>query len=161
MNPQYRILLRLVPYLKAHSRTVGAGALCALAAGGLGGAIAWLVKPVMDGIFISRDVTMLKLIPLAILGVSVIKGAAGYGEGDATAVCASRVPRSTMRPRVSRTVTSTKPFSDVGISRAIVAPPAVSRAWICPIETVCPFVSEMATLSGSARLDRSLTITTI
>ncbi len=90
MNPQYRVLLRLVPYLKAHSRTVGAGALCALAAGGLGGAIAWLVKPVMDGIFISRDVTMLKLIPLAILGVSVIKGAAGYGEGYFIAAASER-----------------------------------------------------------------------
>ena len=61
-----------------------------VAAGGLGGAIAWLVKPVMDGIFISRDVTMLKLVPLAILGVSVIKGAAGYGEGYFIAAASER-----------------------------------------------------------------------
>ena len=90
MNPQYRVLLRLVPYLRAHSRTVGAGALCALATGALGGAIAWLVKPVMDGIFISRDVAMLKLVPLAILGVSLVKGAAAYGEGYFIAAASER-----------------------------------------------------------------------
>jgi subfamily B ATP-binding cassette protein MsbA len=90
VKPQYRVLLRLIPYLRAHSRTVGAGALCALAAGALGGAIAWLVKPVMDGIFISRDVTMLKLVPLAILGVSVVKGGAAYGEGYFIAAASER-----------------------------------------------------------------------
>jgi subfamily B ATP-binding cassette protein MsbA len=52
--------------------------------------IAWLVKPVMDGIFISRDVTMLKLVPLAILGVSLVKGAAAYGEGYFIAAASER-----------------------------------------------------------------------
>ena len=98
MKPQYRVLLRLVPYLRAHSRTVGAGALCALATGALGGAIAWLVKPVMDGIFISRDVTMLKLVPLAILGVSVVKGAAAYGEGYFIAAASEGTTWKTVRP---------------------------------------------------------------
>ena len=90
MKPHYRILLRLAPYLRAHWRTVAAGALCALVAGGLAGVIAWLVKPVMDGIFINRDVTMLKLVPLAILGVSLVKGAAAYGEGYFIAAASER-----------------------------------------------------------------------
>ncbi len=81
MKPRYSILLRLKPYLVEHWRAVTGGALCALLAGSLGGALAWLVKPVMDGIFISRDVTMLKLVTLAILGVSLVKGATAYGEG--------------------------------------------------------------------------------
>jgi ATP-binding cassette, subfamily B, bacterial MsbA len=90
VKPQYRILLRLAPYLKAHWRTVAAGALCALAAGGLAGAIAWLVKPVMDDIFISRDLRMLKLVPLAIFAVSLVKGAAAYGEGYFIAAASER-----------------------------------------------------------------------
>jgi ATP-binding cassette, subfamily B, bacterial MsbA len=90
VKPHYRILLRLAPYLRAHWRTVAAGALCALVAGGLAGVIAWLVKPVMDGIFINRDVTMLKLVPLAILGVSLVKGAAAYGEGYFIAAASER-----------------------------------------------------------------------
>src|SRR5262245_25639809 len=81
MIPRYRVLLRLAPYLRAHWSAVAAGALCALAAGALGGAIAWLVKPVMDEVFVNRDLTMLKLVPLAVLAVSIVKGAASYGEG--------------------------------------------------------------------------------
>src|SRR5215470_10705633 len=79
--PRYRALLRLVPYLRAHWHPVAAGALCAAVAGGLGGVIAWLVKPAMDEVFINRNVTMLRLIPLAVLAVSIVKGAAAYGEG--------------------------------------------------------------------------------
>src|SRR5262247_727049 len=90
VKPQYRVLLKLAPYLRAHARTVAAGALCALVSGALAGAIAWLVKPVMDGIFIRRDVGMLTLIPLAILAVSIVKGAAAYGEGYFIAAASER-----------------------------------------------------------------------
>ena len=90
VKPQYRVLLKLAPYLRAHWKAVAAGAVCALVAGGLAGAIAWLVKPVMDGIFIRRDVAMLKLVPLAILAVSLLKGAAAYGEGYFIAAAAER-----------------------------------------------------------------------
>ena len=90
MKPHYRILLRLAPYLKSHWRSVAAGALCALAAGSLTGAIAWLVKPAMDDIFISRDLRMLTLVPLAILAVSLVKGAAAYGEGYFIAAASER-----------------------------------------------------------------------
>jgi subfamily B ATP-binding cassette protein MsbA len=90
VKPDYRILLRLAPYLKSHWRSVAAGALCALAAGSLTGAIAWLVKPAMDDIFISRDLRMLTLVPLAILAVSLVKGAAAYGEGYFIAAASER-----------------------------------------------------------------------
>ena len=90
LKPRYRVLLKLAPYLRAHARTVVAGALCALVSGALAGAIAWLVKPVMDGIFIRRDVAMLTLVPLAILAVSIIKGAAAYGEGSFIAAASER-----------------------------------------------------------------------
>ena len=90
MKPQYRVLLKLVPHLRAEAKTVAAGALCALVSGALAGAVAWLVKPVMDGIFVRRDVAMLTLIPLAILAVSIVKGVAAYGEGSFIAAAAER-----------------------------------------------------------------------
>src|SRR5215510_7413416 len=90
MTPRYRVLFRLAPYLRAHWSAVAAGALCALAAGALGGAIAWLVKPVMDEVFVNRDLTMLKLVPLAVLAVSIVKGAASYGEGYFIAAASER-----------------------------------------------------------------------
>src|SRR5439155_1503630 len=50
------------------------GGLLALVVSAAEGSIAWLVKPAMDGIFVKRDLLMLKLIPLAIFpaaGVTV------------------------------------------------------------------------------------------
>src|SRR5262249_59321034 len=102
MTPRYRVLLRLAPYLQAHWRAVAAGALCALAAGVLGGAIAWLVKPVMDDVFVNRSLTMLKLVPLAVLAVSIMKGGAAYGEGYFIASASERavapLPRAVYPP---------------------------------------------------------------
>jgi subfamily B ATP-binding cassette protein MsbA len=55
------------------------------------GLIAWLVKPTMDEIFIRRDLTMLKLLPLVILAVYLAKGAARYGQSYLMAAVGERV----------------------------------------------------------------------
>jgi subfamily B ATP-binding cassette protein MsbA len=80
MNPQYRLLYRLLPYLRPHWLTLVAGALMALVAAATEGGIAWLVKPAMDGIFVHRDVLMLKLVPLAVLAAYVLKGIGRFGQ---------------------------------------------------------------------------------
>jgi ATP-binding cassette, subfamily B, bacterial MsbA len=41
---------------------------------------AWMVKPMMDKIFVERQQDMLVIIPLVILALTLIKGAASYGE---------------------------------------------------------------------------------
>jgi subfamily B ATP-binding cassette protein MsbA len=80
MTRRYRLLGRLLRYLKPHARAVAAGAVLALVVSGAGGLIAWLVKPAMDDIFLRRDLLMLRLIPLALLAIYVVKGVAHYGE---------------------------------------------------------------------------------
>jgi len=42
--------------------------------------IAYLVKPALDDVFIDKNPTMLKLIPLALLGVYIVRGLAMYGD---------------------------------------------------------------------------------
>jgi subfamily B ATP-binding cassette protein MsbA len=42
---------------------------------------AFLVKPVLDDVFFKKDLMMLKLIPLAIVGIFILKGAFDYGQG--------------------------------------------------------------------------------
>jgi subfamily B ATP-binding cassette protein MsbA len=64
MSARYALLKRLVPYLKPHWHTLAIGTVLALGVSAAEGAIAWLVKPAMDGIFLRRDVTTLKLITL-------------------------------------------------------------------------------------------------
>jgi subfamily B ATP-binding cassette protein MsbA len=88
---RYRVLLRLLAYLKPHWMTVTAGALLACGVAAAGGLIAWLVKPVMDDIFLKRDLLMLKLVPLALLGAYVLKGVGSYGESYLMASVGERV----------------------------------------------------------------------
>jgi subfamily B ATP-binding cassette protein MsbA len=41
-------------------------------------ALAYLTKPMLDDVFIQRNVSMLKIIPLALMGVAIVKGLAEY-----------------------------------------------------------------------------------
>ena len=80
MKARYALLYRLVPLLKPYWLVLAVGALMALAVSSAEGFIAWLVKPAMDDIFLKRDLVMLKLIPLALLGAYLVKGAGRFGQ---------------------------------------------------------------------------------
>jgi subfamily B ATP-binding cassette protein MsbA len=84
-------LRRLTPYLRPHVGTLVAGGLFAVVAGAMEGAIAWLVKPAMDEIFVRRDLAMLKLIPLAVVTAYVVKGVASYLQWSLMASVGQRV----------------------------------------------------------------------
>ena len=84
----YRRLLPLMrPYLAA--LIVGGG--LALVVASMEGAIAWLVKPALDDIFIRRDQTMLRVIPLLLLGAYLVKGVGRYGQSYLMAAVGERV----------------------------------------------------------------------
>lgn len=82
---------RLLPYVRPYWSWLLVGALLALVVSGADGLIAWLVKPAMDEIFIRRDLAMLKLLPLVILTVYLVKGAARYGQSYLMASAGERV----------------------------------------------------------------------
>ncbi len=82
---------RLFPYLRPHVPTLVLGSLLALVVSAMEGLTAWLVKPVMDDIFLRRDMLMLQLIPLALLGVYVVKGVARYLQSYLMAAVGERV----------------------------------------------------------------------
>ncbi len=82
---------RLVPYVRPYVPILILGSVLALVVSGMEGVIAWLVKPVMDDIFIRRDSLMLKLIPLALLAVYVVKGLARYLQANLMASVGERV----------------------------------------------------------------------
>jgi ATP-binding cassette, subfamily B, bacterial MsbA len=86
-----RLLLRLVPYLRGHWPILAAGTVLALVVSSAEGFIAWLVKPAMDEIFLKRDLVMLKLIPLALLGTYLLKGGARFGQSYLMASVGERV----------------------------------------------------------------------
>jgi len=86
--PLYR---RLFAYLRPHVPVLVLGALLALIVAAMEGAIAWLVKPAMDDIFIRRDLAMLRVIPLLLLGAYLAKGLARYGQSYLMASVGERV----------------------------------------------------------------------
>jgi len=63
----------------------------ALAVSSAEGFIAWLVKPAMDNIFLKRDLFMLKVLPLILLGAYLVKGFARYGQSYLMAAVGERV----------------------------------------------------------------------
>ena len=52
---------------------------------------AWLMEPVLDKVFLERDEAMLLLVPLAVLGIALVKGIAGYLQGYIMAAVGQRI----------------------------------------------------------------------
>jgi subfamily B ATP-binding cassette protein MsbA len=71
---------RLLTYLKPYrSRLIIAG-LCMIGIAGLMASLAWLVKDVMDGIFIEKDRASLFWVPLTVALVYILKGFCDFGQ---------------------------------------------------------------------------------
>jgi len=91
MTARYGLLARLLPYLRPYWPILILGGVLALLVSGAEALIAWLVKPAMDEIFLKRDVTMLRIIPLALLGAYLLKGAGRFGQSYLMASVGERV----------------------------------------------------------------------
>ncbi len=74
------IFKRLLKLAKPHTVKFIFAMLCMLIVGVTTSGLAFLVKPALDEIFLKRDADMLKLIPLAIVAIYLMKGACSYGQ---------------------------------------------------------------------------------
>ena len=72
--------IRLVRYLKPYRLRLCAAFVCSGMVAASSGAYAWLVKPVLDEIFINRNEALLLGLPVALFAISVLKGAFSYGQ---------------------------------------------------------------------------------
>ena len=75
MNP-YRRLLQLI---KPHWHRLAIAMVCMLAVAACTAASAYLIKPVLDDIFINKDVAMLKILPFVVMLLFIIKGLGSWG----------------------------------------------------------------------------------
>ncbi len=73
-------LKRLVRYLIPYRARLVAAFICSGLVAAFSGAYAWLVRPVLDEIFINKNETLLLALPLALFAVSVLKSAFNYGQ---------------------------------------------------------------------------------
>ncbi|WP_447979697.1 lipid A export permease/ATP-binding protein MsbA [Candidatus Nitrospira bockiana] len=74
------LFLRLVSCFRAYRLRLVLAFICSALVAALTGAYAWLVRPVLDGIFINKDQFLLTVLPLAILAVAASKAAFSYGQ---------------------------------------------------------------------------------
>jgi len=75
-----KLYKRILAYAKPYLGLIALGMILASVASAMTGLSAWLVKPVLDDIFLAKKVTMLKLLPPLIMLVYLVKGSAGYGQ---------------------------------------------------------------------------------
>ncbi len=76
-----KTLWRIVSYLREYRLRLFGAFICSSGVAGLSAVYAWLVQPVLDGIFIERNQEMLLILPLAVLGVAILKASFAYGQG--------------------------------------------------------------------------------
>lgn len=66
-----RKIFRLV---KPYWKRVALAALISVIISGLNGAIAWLIKPVIDDMFVKKNIDLLVLLPLTVFLIFLLKG---------------------------------------------------------------------------------------
>ncbi|MBW2318546.1 MAG: ABC transporter ATP-binding protein [Deltaproteobacteria bacterium] len=71
---------RVLPLVKPLWRRLLIAMVCMMLVGALTAAAAYLVKPVLDEIFFKKDMTMLKILPFAIMLLYLLKGLAYFGQ---------------------------------------------------------------------------------
>ncbi len=76
LRPRYRYLLTLI---KENRLRLFIAMLCMLAVAGATSATAFLVKPVLDEIFVKKDAVMLRLLPFGVIVIYLLRGLGLYG----------------------------------------------------------------------------------
>ncbi|MCD6570787.1 MAG: lipid A export permease/ATP-binding protein MsbA [Deltaproteobacteria bacterium] len=74
-----QIYKRLIAYLRPYWIRLVIATILMIIVSGATGLLAFLVKPAMDDIFIAKDISMLYLIPIAVVAIFLIKGLCDYG----------------------------------------------------------------------------------
>ena len=69
---------RLLSYTRPYWGRLAIGMLLAIIVSVTTGAAAWIVKPVMDDVFLRKDTAILKILPIAFIIIYAVKGAARY-----------------------------------------------------------------------------------
>ncbi|MBI5137010.1 MAG: ABC transporter ATP-binding protein [Nitrospirae bacterium] len=82
-----RLLGYLRPYLGLSTAIIGLG----LVVSGATGASAYIIRPVMDKVFVDREAGMLAWLPWAVLAIFFVKCTAAYGQSVLTEMLGSRV----------------------------------------------------------------------
>jgi ATP-binding cassette, subfamily B, bacterial MsbA len=82
---------RLLQYARPYWRRIAGGMMLALVISGLEGATAWLVKPLLDDVFLRKDLVMLQILPFAFIAVFFCKESARFAQSYLMAQVGQRI----------------------------------------------------------------------
>lgn len=74
-------LKRISRYFRPHLSSIIISVICTALIGAVAGATAWMVKPLLDDVFIKSDSTMLWMVPFGVIGLYLVKGVCTFGQG--------------------------------------------------------------------------------
>ena len=74
------VFKRLLKLARPHALKFSLAMICMLVVGATTSGLAFLVKPTLDEIFLKQNAKMLQWIPLAVVGIYLIKGACSYAQ---------------------------------------------------------------------------------
>ena len=72
--------VQLFDLIKAHIGRLIMGSLCSGAMAATTAGAAWLIKDVVDEVFVNKDIMMLKILPVVIVALFLVKGFAYFGQ---------------------------------------------------------------------------------
>lgn len=114
-------LIRLFRYLKPYRVRLGAAFVCSGLVAAFSGAYAWLVKPVLDEIFINKNESLLLILPLALFMVSVLKSAFNYGQNYLMNFVGNQVITDIRQELFGKLIRLPVPYHDVNTSGRLVS----------------------------------------
>jgi subfamily B ATP-binding cassette protein MsbA len=86
------LLVRLVrQHVRPYLPRLALAVLCMIVAAGGTAAMAYMMEPVLDDVFIDKDQDMLILVPVVVIIVTLLKGAATYGQAVLMAFVGQRI----------------------------------------------------------------------
>jgi subfamily B ATP-binding cassette protein MsbA len=86
-----KVYRRLLQYARPYWGRIVVGMILALVISGFEGATAWLVKPLLDDVFLRHDLFMLQILPVAFVAVFFCKEAARFGQSYIMAQVGHRI----------------------------------------------------------------------
>ena len=112
---------RLLRYVRPYRTRFVAAFACSGLVALLSAVYAWMVKPVLDGIFIEKNEELLLILPLALLGVAVLKAVLSYGVGYLMAYVTNRVIADIRQELFQHLIRMPIGFHDVNTSGRLVS----------------------------------------
>ncbi|HET8700719.1 MAG TPA: ABC transporter transmembrane domain-containing protein, partial [Nitrococcus sp.] len=109
---RFDVYMRLSTYARDYWLIALLSLLAMVASGASQAVFAWLIKPMLDAGFVARDPVTMRLIPLGLLGIFVLRGLSNFGASYGMAWISRRVIKRLRSEVFERLLTLPKRFYD-------------------------------------------------